>query len=171
MNFKEGKNWYAINTKAGQENRVEFHLSELGLEILNPKQKKEKKVWGSSKFIIKPLFPGYLFAKFNPANYLHIIQYTRGVRRVLHFGVNLLPVDEEIIRNIRLRLDVDGCLQLQEISVTAGDSITVCEGPLSGFKGIFKRELSDRNRVVVLLDIMGAYARVVMEKRLIETMP
>jgi transcription elongation factor/antiterminator RfaH len=171
MNFKEGEKWYAIGTKNGQENRVEFHLVRLGLEVLNPKQKKEKKVWGGSKLVAKPLFPGYLFAKFDPPNYLHTIQYTRGVRQVLHFGNNLLPVDEEIIQNIRLRLDVDGCVELDKTAITEGDPISVCEGPLTGFKGIFKRELGDRNRVVVLLDLMGAYARVVMEKRLVEIIP
>ena len=171
MNFKDGKKWYAIGTKNGQENRVEFHLVRLGLEVLNPKQKKEKKVWGSSKLIVKPLFPGYLFAKFEPANYLHTIQYTRGVRQVLHFGGNILPVDEEIIQTIRLRLDIDGCVELQKVPMNKGDSISVCEGPLTGFKGIFKGELNDRNRVVVLLDLMGVYARVVMEKRLVEIIP
>src|SRR5690606_15925478 len=64
MNFIEGINWYAIQTKSKQEDLVAYYLSQLGMEILNPKQMKEKFVWGRPKIVTEPLFPGYMFAKF-----------------------------------------------------------------------------------------------------------
>jgi len=169
MQFSKEINWYAIMTKCANEDRVEFHLSRLGLEVFNPKQRKKRKM-GNSKSLTKPLFPGYLFAKFSPSNYLHTIQYTRGVLQVLHFGASLLHVDEEIIVNIRERLDKEGCVDLTK-PMLEGDPVEICEGTFGGLRGLFKREMSDRKRVVVLIDLLGDYARVVMEKNLIETRP
>lgn len=156
MNFIEGTNWYAIQTKSKQEDLVAQYLLQLGLEILNPKQKREKKVWGISKPVDVPLFPGYLFARFNPARFLHTIQYTRGVRRVLHFGMTLLRVEDEIITGIRKRLNADHCLELRPDPLKCGDEVSVTCGPLGGLNGIFKRAMSDRERVVILLDILGS---------------
>lgn len=164
MNFIEGINWYAIQTKSKQEDVVAYYLSQLHLEILNPKQKKKKLVWGTPKTVTEPLFPGYLFAKFNPARFLHTIQYTRGVRTVLHFGMTLLRVEDEIIQGIRERLNGDDCLEMYG-SFNTGDSVMVAEGPFHGLRGIFKREMSGQKRVVVLLDILGASTEVVMDRQ------
>ena len=165
MNFEKDKKWYVIQTKSGQEDLAAFNLSRLGLEILNPKLKEEKLVWGCLKPIIKPLFAGYIFAKFNAVKHFHTIQYTRGVRQILHFGMTLFPVEEEIIQNIQARLNPQGYVEMQKKSLKVGSSVSISEGPLSGFNGIFERETSDKKRVIILLDIMGVRAQVEMEKQ------
>lgn len=165
MNFIEGSNWYAIHTKSRQEDLVAYHLSRLDMEILNPKQMKEKLVWGRPRKVTEPLFPGYLFARFNPARFLHTIQYTRGVRKVLHFGATLLRIEDEIIHGIRERLNSEDCVEFQDIQFCAGDSVAVTEGAFNGLRGIFKREMNDRKRVVLLLDILGASAEVMIDRR------
>lgn len=165
MNFESDCKWYVIQTKTSQEDLAAFNLSRLGLETLNPKLKQEKLVWGCLKPIVKPLFAGYIFAKFNALKYLHTIQYTRGVRNVLRFGMTLLPVEEDIIQNIQGRLNVEGCVEIKKQTLVIGSSVSVNNGPLSGLNGIFERETSDKNRVVVLLDVMGVRAQVMMEKQ------
>lgn len=157
--------WYVVNTKSNQEDLATFNLSGLGLEILNPKLKEERLVWGTTKTMIKPLFAGYIFVKFNAAKYLHTIQYTRGVRNVLRFGMTLLPVEEEIIENIQKRLNPDGYVEIKKKSLEAGSRVNIIEGSLNGLNGVFEREMSDRKRVVVLLDVMGVRAQVVTEKQ------
>ncbi len=169
MSFEEDRNWYAVHTKTSQEEIAAFNLERMGLEILNPKLKQEKMVWGVPKAVLKPLFPGYLFAKFNPGKYLHLIQYARGVRQVLRFGMALLPVDEEIIEGIRGRLNSDGHAEFQSKALVAGSSVCIQEGAFSGLNGIFERELSDRKRVVLLLKIMGVNAQVVMDKQFLKS--
>ena len=167
MNFEKDDKWYVIQTKSGQEDLAAFNLSRLGLEILNPKLKAEKLVWGSIKPMIRPLFAGYIFAKFDAVKYFHIIRYTRGVRRVLRFGMTLFPVEEEIIENIQRRLGKDGCARIQPKTLSAGSSVLIREGPLNGLNGIFEREMSDRKRVVILLDVMGVRVQVEMGKHLV----
>jgi transcription elongation factor/antiterminator RfaH len=164
MNFEKSDNWYVIQTKPSQEDLASFNLSGLGLEILNPKLKEEKRVWGCVKPIIKPLFAGYIFAKFNAVKYFHTIQYTRGVKQVLHFGMTLFPVEEEIIQSIKNRLNSDGFVEQPKKHLKPGSTVSISEGPLSGFNGVFERETSDKKRVVILLDMMGVRAQVEMEK-------
>ena len=161
---QEEKKWYVVNTKSNQEDLAAFNLSGLDMEILNPKLKEEKSSWGNTKIVIKPLFAGYIFAKFEAAKYLHTIQYTRGVKNVLRFGMTLIPVEEEVIKNIQNRLNSDGCAEIKKLSLKTGSRVNIEEGPLHGLNGIFEREMSDRKRVVVLLDIMGVRAQVLTEK-------
>lgn len=168
MSFEPGTNWYAIYTKPNQEDIVAYHLSRLELEVLNPKQKREKIVWGQVKVAVRPLFPCYLFAKFSPAKYLHTIRYTRGVRKVLQFGGTLLSVDEAIIQSIQRRLNPDGFVELQRTSLATGDCVSVDGGPFSGLHGIFSSAMNDSNRVVVLLDMLGYSVQVVMDKNVLK---
>jgi transcriptional antiterminator RfaH len=127
--------------------------------------KQEKLVWGVPQRVIKPLFPGYLFARFCPAAYLHLIQYARGVRRVVSAGETPLPVDEEIIRAIQLRIGEEGYVRIEPKPLQPGDRVIVHEGPLQGLMGIFERELSDRERVMLLLEAIEYQARVLIERR------
>ena len=166
MHFVEGENWYAIQTKSQQEDLVGYYLSsQLDLEILNPKQIKKRRTFAGSCSVRIPLFPTYIFARFDPTRLLHTIQYTRGVRRVLHFGQTLLQVEDEIILSIRKRLDSADCIEFQDDQIVSGDSVTVRDGAFSGMKGIFKRDMNDRRRVVLLLDILGCSAEFVVDRQ------
>lgn len=169
MHFIDGTNWYAIQTKSGQEDLVDYYLSsQLDLEILNPKQLKRRRTFGKEITVRAALFPSYIFARFDPERFLHTIQYTRGVRRVLHFGQTLLRVENEIIMRIRERLDSNGCIEFSDTELNSGDAVSVREGAFKGMKGIFKRDLNDRSRVVLLLDILGCSAEFVIDRRLLE---
>jgi transcriptional antiterminator RfaH len=158
-------NWYAIQTKPCREDLAAINLERLGLELFLPKVKLQEFGWGVPRVITKPLFPGYLFAKFCPLNYLHLVRYARGVRRVVSAGEVILPVDEQIIRTIQSRIREDLFMRLRPSPFHAGDLVKVQEGSLQGLSGIFERELDDRERVVILLEAIAYRARVLIEKR------
>jgi transcriptional antiterminator RfaH len=164
MDYWHEDNWYAIYTKPCREAVAAMNIGRLGLEVLLPQIKQEKVVWGVTRVVTKPMFPGYLFARFCPATYLHLIQYARGVKQVVSSGRQLLPVTEEIISAIRSRIDQEGYVRLDE-PLNQGDKVVVQEGPLRGLRGLFERELDDRQRVVILLEAIEYQARVLIEKR------
>lgn len=164
MDLWRETNWYAIHTKPCREDLAAMNLKRLGLDVLLPKMKQEKLVWGVPQIVIKPLFPGYFFARFRPSEYLHLIQYARGVRRVVSGGDIPLPVDEEIIQAIQSRLGVDGYVTLGLMPLSPGGRVIIQDGPLKGLAGIFERELDDRERVVILLEAIQYQARVLIEK-------
>ena len=166
MEFWRDINWYAIQSKPEREDLAAYNLGRLGLEVFLPKMKLPRLCWGVCQMSVRPLFPGYLFARFSPSSYLHLIKYARGVRRVVSCGEAVLPVDEGIIEAIQIRLE-GGQEQLPEPPrhFRAGEQVRVEKGYLQGLIGIFERELSDQQRVVILLEAIEYQARVAIEKR------
>ena len=57
-------NWFALHTKPRRENFAVTNVSALGVESFLPRLKTEHSVHGVARAIIKPLFPGYFFARF-----------------------------------------------------------------------------------------------------------
>lgn len=165
MNLEKEEKWYPIRTKTNQEDLAAYNLSRLNLEVLNPKLRQEKLVWGIQRSVLKPLFPSYLFARFNPAKYLSTIQYARGVKQILRFGETLVPIEDVIIDEIASRLNSNGYAEIAEKEISTGSKVTIEDGVFSGLSGIFERELSDQKRIVVLLNLMGVQTHLTMNKQ------
>lgn len=165
MDYWRETNWYAIQTKPSREGVAAMNIKRLGLEVFLPQVKQQKRVWGVTQMVMKPLFTSYLFARFSPAAYLHLIHYARGVRRVVGSGNSPLPVDDQIILAIRLGIGEGGYERVEPQPMQRGDRVVVQEGPLQGLSGIFEQALDERERVVILLEAIAYQARVLIEKR------
>ena len=57
--------WYVIQTKPRREEETEIYLSTSGVEIFNPLIEAFTLRNGRMSKELKPLFPGYVFAKFD----------------------------------------------------------------------------------------------------------
>ena len=89
--------WYAINTKPHREKQAELHLSQLSVETFLPLLRRSKVIRRMRKTVIGPLFPGYLFARFDVQDHYRAVSYARGVRKIVEFGSTPARVDEELI--------------------------------------------------------------------------
>ncbi|MQY60441.1 hypothetical protein GH153_01185, partial [bacterium] len=150
-------NWYIINTKPKKEFQVEKLFTEGGIEIYNPKYMHENK--------IKAFFPGYGFVYFDfPAQY-QLVKYTRGVKRVVGSREVPTTIHEEVIREIKSR-EIDGLIELYKYGEEpeVGDEIEVMEGPLKGLRGMFKKELTAKERVLILLNYVTYQGQLIIEK-------
>lgn len=159
--------WFAVQCKPGQEQVAEWTLSTLDLETFLPRQRRERRLRSTWCDEVRPLFPGYLFARFCPALHLHAVRYSRGVCRVVGAGEEPWPVEDDIVAEIRSRESEDGFVRLAEPTWQSGQPVSLQEGPLQGWTGVFDRELDDRRRVVILLDAIQQ-ARAVVEKRCLQ---
>ena len=151
------KNWFVINTKPKKEFQVEKLFTEGGFTVYNPKYMHRNQK--------KPFFPGYEFIYFDyPAQY-QLVKYTRGVKRIV--GVKQVPVSipEEVIDAIRAR-EVNGFIEIGKYGEEpeVGDEIEVVEGPLRGLKGIFKKTLTAKERVLILLNYVTYQGQLIIEK-------
>jgi transcription antitermination factor NusG len=94
----------------------------------------------------KPLFPGYVFCRFNPKVRLPILT-TPGVVAVVGFGNEPAPIEDEEIEAIqavlRSGLNAEPCSYLRE-----GQRVRVNQGSLSGLEGILTRKKSEWRMVV-----------------------
>ena len=76
------------------------------------------------------------------------------------------PISEAVIHEIKAR-EINGLIELQKYGEEpgVGDEIEVMEGPLKVLRGIFKREISDRERVMILLNYVSYQGQLLIEKK------
>lgn len=153
--------WYAIQTKPCQEEVVAEQLRQRGVEVFLPKRRQRRVMWGVEREEVRPLFPGYLFGRFCLAEKYRAVRWAVGVRDVVRSGEVPLPVDEEIIRMIRERMDGRGYVV---IGPRPGEAVEIVEGPLRGLRGVLEAEVGDGERVLVLLTAIEYQARVMIER-------
>ncbi len=167
MSPNSGFQWFAIQTKPGAEVIADHTLGTLGLETLLPMVRKSFRRNERRCCRVRPFFPSYCFARFQPQVHLHCVRYSRGVLRVVGTGETPWPVEESIIEDIRGRVGEDGLIRVTTQPLQAGDRVRICQGPFAGWAGIFDREMDDRVRVVILLEAINL-ARVVLERDSLE---
>ncbi|GIW54475.1 MAG: transcription antitermination protein RfaH [Nitrospiraceae bacterium] len=154
--------WYALSVKPNQERLAEFNLKRLGLETLCPLLKQEKVIRRQRKTVVGPLFPGYIFARFSLTRYYRAVTYARGVKHIVTFGLTPAVVDDQLIEELKGRLE-NGCLVCVRHELRPGQVVRIKHGPLGGLEAVFERELSDQQRVVLLLKALAYQARVVVD--------
>lgn len=162
--------WYLVHVKTRAEKMASIHLDRLGLESFCPQLKQEKIIRRVRREVVVPFFPGYMFVKFDPMFQYRAVQYSSGVRRIVTFGDTLARVDSSIIETLRERM-TKGCVHVSNSSsFQPGQKVRIHEGPLQGFEAVFECEMSDRQRVTLLLKTVAYQARVVVPVTQIATL-
>lgn len=161
--------WYVIQTKPREEFRAADNLRAQSIETFFPMVKEERldRVTKRRTRSVKPLFPRYLFARFNANRMLHKVNFTRGVHGLVRFGGGPVAVDEEILNIISERMGEDGYISLRE-ELNAGDKVVVTDGPFKNLVGIFERDLKQSERVMIMLSTVNYQGRVVLEREMVK---
>ena len=147
--------WFAIQARVGGEAVAEANLRTLPIETLLPLvRRRVRHATRTPRMVLRPLFPGYFFARFCAAALLRAVKYSRGVLRVVGGGGQPWPLDDSVIADLRERIGAEGWVELRERPLQAGDRISITAGPLVGWSGIFDSELSDAERVVILIETL-----------------
>jgi transcriptional antiterminator RfaH len=156
--------WYVVHTHPRQEDRAESNFRLWSLETFAPKllSRRQSPFTGAVSQVPRPLFPRYIFVRFNLAELYHKVRFTRGVRDLVSFDGNPSPIDDQLIKFIRLRIGRDGFVKLND-ELEPGDEVIIKEGPLKGLNCIFDRHLKDDERVTVFLKNANFRARVVVD--------
>lgn len=158
--------WYAIYIKPHKAEYAEMNLKGLGIEVYNPKYRKKTWRQGKPQFLLRQLFPNYIFARFSLNDNYRNVKYAKGVVRIIGNGDIPIPVDDGIIETIRSHQDGEYVV-IKPSEFKEGEKVEIHDGPFAGFRGIFERELKDSERVIILLDAISFSARVEIQKELI----
>lgn len=159
--------WYVIQTKPKKEKEAESYLSPKGVEIFSPLLETFSFINGAMRQTVKPLFPNYIFGKFNLMENYPLVRWARGVRSVLGFGGYPVPLADEVIEVIRRRTDADGIVRRSH-RFEANDPVRIVTGPMKDLVGIFERYVSDGERVRILLNLIGYQPSVEVHYSMIE---
>jgi len=152
--------WFCVKTNRYKEQWVTQQLSEWCDEVYLPLLRQYKKVRRQFKWTIEPLFPCYLFARFDREPALGKVRSTFGVATVLSTSEDgPLVVDEAIISALRER-SVNGVIEVRPVALRPGDELEFIEGPFQGLTALFEKNLKAGERIVVLLDLLSSRVRV-----------
>ena len=146
--------WYVIQTKPGNERRVETHLSNQEMEVFLPLYEAFRYSSGKMVKNIKPLFPNYLFTKLDVDVHYYKVKWTRGVNKILGCGDRPIPIFEKVIQAIKERMGEDNLIKLEE-KWEKGDIVQITSGPFKDLMGIFEKRMSGGERSKVLLSLIG----------------
>lgn len=152
------KNWYAIHTLFRREAVASEAIERNRIETFLPlvSQRKADGV-GKWKRVESPLFPRYLFINCETEQ-LSAVKGLQGVVYVVNQGAMALSVPEYVIEEIRARI-VNGFVKLDD---GADDSpfkpdevVMINTGFAAGFQGVFKQWIPSKQRVGILLNLLG----------------
>ena len=163
--------WFAVAVKPRFDKAVARTLESKGFETLLPLYKTQHRYAGRSKVSDLPLFPGYVFCRFNVLTRLPILT-TPGVTQILGTGNNPLALSEEEIVSLRVAIQADIPLQPFPFLQT-GQRVRIEEGALRGVVGLVVK-IKDCMRLIlsitllqrsVLLEIDRSHVRREAERR------
>lgn len=146
--------WFVVRTKPHKELLANNELRLRAVEVFLPLLKAPLPVYGRMAWVRTPLFPCYLFARFQSIATFRI-RNTRGVREIVSSDNEPAAVPESIIENLKARC-VDGVVELPPERFRPNDPVKVNVGTFHGWDAIFERYLSADERVAILLGTASA---------------
>ena len=150
----DSRSWFVVQTKPGNEHRVETNLSHQEIEAFLPLLETFQYTQGKLVQKIKPLFPNYLFAKLDIEAHYYKVKWTRGVSKILGVGSEPIPISEKVIRTIKERMGESNLVRLDD-GLVQGAVVQFTSGPFKDLMGVFDKKMSDGKRVRVLLNLIG----------------
>ena len=138
-----------------------LNLQWLGVEAFCPHLRQFKIIHRRKATVISPLFPGYLFSKFDQDTKFCRVNYAPGVDNVVTFGSIPALVEEEIIASIKARIQ-NGYVHRQSPSFKVWQGARISNGPFPGVEALFQKNLSGSQRVALLLKTLSYQVRVIL---------
>ena len=174
--MSETPKWYVIHTYSGYENTVASSIEkavenrgmhDLITDVTIPVEIVREVKNGKTREIERKLFPGYVLVKMILTDESwYLVRNTRGCTGFVSPNSNKpLPLtDEEAAQWGAEKHETETI----EISYKVGDSVRVCDGPLSGFVGIVDEIEQQQNIVHVIVSMFGRETPVELELNQVE---
>jgi len=152
--------WFVIQTHARAELRAQANLSRQAFTSFLPRFRRTKRGARRDEQILVPVFPGYLFVKFDPdRDQWRVINSTFGVRRLVSFSSERpQPMPEPAMDALLARCD-EQLITRPLPQFAKGDEVRLMTGALANTIGRIE-DFDDKGRVDVLLELLGRVMRV-----------
>ena len=160
-------NWYCARTKPKHEHIAAANLRKnLGIEVFNPRLRLDKATRRGVVRVVEPLFPCYIFIRCELETRESEIRYTNGVSSLVHFGTRIPSVPDAIIKELQEYFDGPEPMAVED-QVVPGAEVVMAGGAFAGMRALVLRVLPARQRVQILLEIMGRTTTVEIDRNLV----
>ncbi len=159
------KNWYAVHTYSGFENKVKTAIEEkvksLGLQdkiskILIPTEDVVEIKGGKKKVSTKKFYPGYILIEMEMDNETwHLVKSTPKVTGFVGGGTSPAPLSSEELDAILKQIEVGATPPQVKLQFRRGDNVRIIDGPFTNFTGVVDDINPDHGKLRVLVSIFG----------------
>jgi transcriptional antiterminator RfaH len=153
--------WYVVQTQPHAERKAMGHLIRQGFVAYLPRCLERRRHARKIETVAAPLFPRYLFVTVDmETQRWRCIHSTFGVSRLVCNGDDPAAV----VAALRAREDAGGFVQLvRRPRFASGERVRIIDGVFADTLGLFEG-MADRERVAILLDLLGRKVRVLLDE-------
>jgi len=153
--------WYAVHVRSRFESQMSTVLRSKGYEEFLPTYRCRHRWSDRIKELDLPLFPGYLFSRFDARERLPILK-SPGVIAIVGLGKMPIPISDEEIEAIQAIVR-SGLRAEPWPHLTIGSRVFIEAGPLAGLEGIVVK-VGKRFRFVVSVQLLQRSVGVEIER-------
>jgi transcription antitermination factor NusG len=160
----EWEQWFALYVRSHFEKSVEDGLKGKGYPAFSPFYQTVTKRSGRTKVLDLPLFPGYVFCRFDPKKRLPVLK-TPGIVNILGPGNVPEPVELSEIRSIQKVAGSGQAVQPWPF-LQQGHKVRIEAGPLSGTEGTLLR-VKNQLRLIVSITMLQRSMAVEVDQQMV----
>lgn len=155
---QDGDRWFAATTQPQREGVAVDNLRRQGFFTFAPLEKVVRRHARKTITTTAPVFRGYVFVRMDPMRARwRSINGTLGVRSLVTNCDAPLAVKPGVIETLIASTNADGILEFVD-PLQPGMTVRLREGPFAEQLGVIER-LDGRNRLVLLMSLMGGQVR------------
>jgi len=157
------KQWYAIHTYSGYEEKVaesirqradSLDMKDKIFQVLVPKEKMIEVKNGKRKVVEKRIFQGYVLVQMKMSeDAWYIVRNTPSVTGFVGSGSEPTPVENDEIEKIMKRMG--RAEPKHKIDYTIGEVVNITDGPFKGFDGSVNEIDAAKGKLKVLVNMFG----------------
>jgi len=147
--------WFCLKTQPKREHLAASALRrQFGIECFSPRLRFRKMTQRGPVWFVEAMFPGYLFAKFVYSLQHRAVEYSHGIRGIVHFGDRLATLPENVVTTLQSKVGAEEIVTL-DCSIKVGQSVQIADGPFQGLEAVVTHLLPAKDRIRVLFDFLG----------------
>ncbi len=157
------KQWYAIHTYSGYEEKVaesirqrseSLDMKDKIIQVLVPKEKMIEVKNGKRKVVEKRIFQGYVLVQIKMTeDAWYIVRNTPSVTGFVGSGTEPTPISTDEIEKIMKRMGRDE--PKHKIDYKIGEVVSITDGPFKGFDGSINEVDQTKGKLKVLVNMFG----------------
>ncbi|WED20988.1 transcription/translation regulatory transformer protein RfaH [Vibrio sp. JC009] len=162
------KRWYLLYCKRGDQARAQMHLENQGVECFYPQVEVEKIVRGKRQVVKEPLFPSYIFIRFDyeEGPSFTTVRSTRGVVDFIRQGSYPQEVTGSLVYELR-QLEGAAAEPMTDSLPEKGQEVRIREGQFAGIDAIY-HEPDGEKRSILLIKLISQTVEVSVDNKDIE---
>jgi transcriptional antiterminator NusG len=160
---QSSKEWYAIHTYAGYEEKVAeaikqrietLEMADKIFDVIVPKEKQIEIKNGKRRVVEKRIFQGYVLVQMSMGDDAWVmVRNTPNVTGFVGSGNTPTPVSEDEMDKIKKRMGVKD--PTHKLNFAVGEVVNIIDGPFKGFDGAISEIDDQKGKIKVLVNMFG----------------